>query len=163
MPWLRDGTRFGTGDQDNVNFLQRVLPEFLVGSLNEIVLGFILFGVLIYLFMIGDFIYSRRAPTHLASIITFDFLAGTCYVSASGRLLYIANNLGAEREFSRAVSMLAFFAFTTTATYVVTLRGGRAAGGADVRFLPRWQARIPPRRLPRPPPRPQPTPSASAP
>ena len=76
----------------------------------------------LYLFLIGEFVYSERQPSSAAGALICDFFAGTCYVTVITRLLGVADSIKDSHQ--RTVAVLAYFVYTSTATFVATLRSG---------------------------------------
>lgn len=66
-----------------------------------------------------------------------DFCAGTCYVSVVTRLLSVADSI--QDSHQRTVAVLAYFVYTSTATFVATLRkGDEVKHNCQIRFMPQW-------------------------
>ena len=66
-----------------------------------------------------------------------DFFAGTCYVTVITRLLGVADSI--QDSHQRTVAVLAYFVYTSTATFVATLRSGdKVTKDCQIRFMPKW-------------------------
>ena len=117
----------------------------------------------LYTLLVGEFVYSDRQPSDSMAAVICEFFAGahttvsscllqpcmrtlhamtsgavvgTCYTTIVARLFSIATGVSAQRKGARTVSMLLFFGYSTSATFVATLRGDQQGKGADVKFLP---------------------------
>ena len=63
---------------------------------------------------------------------------GTCYTTVVARFFSLATGVESSRRGARTVSILLFFVYSTTATFVATLRGEQQGKNSDVKFLPLW-------------------------
>jgi len=118
--------------------LQTVLPEFLVGSINDLLLAVLVVVTLLYTLLVGEFVYSERQPSDPLATIVCEFFAGTCYATICARFFSVAAGFTASSRGARTISMLLFFTYSTTATFVATLRGEQQGGSSDIKFLPLW-------------------------
>jgi len=119
-------------------FLQNVLPEFLVGSLTDVLLAGLIVVALVYMILLGEFVYSERRPSDPMATVVCEFFAGTCYTTVVARFFSLATGVESSRRGARTVSILLFFVYSTTATFVATLRGEQQGKNSDVKFLPLW-------------------------
>jgi len=115
MPWVENGSR--PEDEPLVELLSAVLPQFLAGSIDEILVGTLMAFTTIYTLSIGAFIFLQQAP----SSVVCELFAGTFYTFTVSRLMSIAYHTDLYAR--RTVFMLALFAYSSTATFVATLRG----------------------------------------
>ena len=136
MPWLERGTR--PEDEKLTVALQQVVPEFLVGHVSGILVGVLLAFTVIYLLLVGEFVYSDRTPSDAMAVVVCEFFAGTCYPLVVARLFVLAANSSAAAKGGRTCAMLLFFVYSTTASFLVTLRGEQQGKDSDIKFLPLW-------------------------
>ena len=158
LPWREQGTM--SDDEPTASWLQTVLPEFLVGRVDDLLYGanisilLILLGVVaIYLCLLGDVVHQKKSPFEPTATVACELLAGTLFTTVTGRLLVISG--GRIHPVLRAIAMIAAFLFATTATFVATMRVENAASQdskktlADIRFKPKRVTRHAPASRPR--------------
>ena len=131
-----------TGSRDDDSWLlcavQGFMREFVGYSVDEVLLA---------LLVTFDRLLSARArrvcllgrnPESTAGAVVCEFFAGTCYVTVVTRLLGVADSIDDNNK--RVVAVLALFVYTSTATFVATLRKGgeNVSEKVQIRWLPKW-------------------------
>ena len=131
-----------TGSRDDDSWLlcavQGFMREFVGYSVDEVLLALLVTFTTFYLLVLGEFVYSERNPESVAGAVVCEFFAGTCYVTVVTRLLGVADTVDDNNQ--RVVAVLALFVYTSTATFVATLRTGgkNAKENVQIRWLPKW-------------------------
>ncbi|KAL1508222.1 hypothetical protein AB1Y20_004339 [Prymnesium parvum] len=137
IPWMQQGAR--DEDRITVTFLQNVLPQFLAGNIYTVEITVLLAIVLSYVLFIGEFVTSDRRQGDPMAAVLVEFLSTTCYTTVVARLFGLAGDIRVYTSPPiRMATMLAFFIFSTTATYLVTLKGAPDlySDKADIKYLP---------------------------